>query len=85
MCGALKVIIAFLNYLGLIDIYVRNQQCEESVQVLFACLFMYAQNIVATAVGFCYGLDLGSNTIAAVTRIGLMEMMGLCKALYPGT
>lgn len=53
---------------------------EETVEMCGAL-----KNIVATAVGFCYGLDLGSNTIAAVTRIGLMEMMGLCKALYPGS
>merc|ERR1711975_197432 len=42
------------------------------------------KNIVAIAAGFCDGLGHGGNTKAAIIRIGLKEMIKLCKTFYSG-
>ena len=42
------------------------------------------KNIVAVAAGFCDGLNWGSNTKAAVIRIGLMEMRTFAQTYYKG-
>lgn len=41
------------------------------------------KNIVAIAAGFVDGLEMGTNTKAAIIRIGLKEMRELSKLLYP--
>ncbi|KAI6661247.1 Glycerol-3-phosphate dehydrogenase, cytoplasmic [Oopsacas minuta] len=41
------------------------------------------KNVVACAAGFADGMDLGSNTKAAIIRIGLVEMMSIIKSLFP--
>lgn len=40
------------------------------------------KNIVAVAAGFCDGLNFGSNTKAAVIRIGMSEMLNFSQAFY---
>jgi glycerol-3-phosphate dehydrogenase (NAD+) len=43
------------------------------------------KNVVALAAGFTDGLGMGSNTKAAVVRIGLKEMEAFIKHFYPNT
>merc|ERR1719506_3157988 len=43
------------------------------------------KNVVALAAGFTDGLGMGSNTKAAVVRIGLKEMEAFIKHFYPKT
>ena len=43
------------------------------------------KNIVAFAVGVCKGFRLGSNTKAAVIRIGMMEIIKFARMFYKGT
>ena len=43
------------------------------------------KNIVAFAVGVCKGFGLGSNTKAAVIRIGMMEIIKFSRMFYKGT
>lgn len=43
------------------------------------------KNVVALASGFCDGLGLGTNTKAAILRMGLLEIRLFCKLFYHGT
>ena len=48
-------------------------------------VFLYvAQNIVGIGCGICDGMGLGSNTKAAVLRLGLMEMVQFGVEYIPG-
>lgn len=42
------------------------------------------KNVVALGAGFCDGLGYGSNTKAAIMRIGLQEMVRFIREFYPG-
>ena len=42
------------------------------------------KNIVAIGAGFVDGLGYGTNTKAAIIRIGMMEMVKFCKKYYTG-
>merc|ERR1719337_590971 len=43
------------------------------------------KNVVALAAGFTDGLGMGSNTKAAIVRLGLKEMEAFIKHFYPAT
>merc|ERR1712025_995699 len=43
------------------------------------------KNVVALAAGFTDGLGMGSNTKAAIVRLGLKEMEGFIQHFYPAT
>ncbi|TKR78270.1 hypothetical protein L596_019104 [Steinernema carpocapsae] len=43
------------------------------------------KNIVACAVGFAEGLGYGSNTKAALIRLGMLEMTKFVETFYPGS
>jgi glycerol-3-phosphate dehydrogenase (NAD+) len=43
------------------------------------------KNVVALGVGFCDGLGFGTNTKAAIIRLGLVEMVRFIRAFYPST
>ncbi|KAG8720739.1 glycerol-3-phosphate dehydrogenase [Ceratobasidium sp. 394] len=49
------------------------------------CLCGGLKNIVALAAGFSDGLGWGSNTKAAIIRIGLMEIKDFCLEFFPST
>lgn len=58
----------------------RIQTCGDKSTVE---LFGAFKNVVACAVGFVSGLGSGMNTRAMVMRIGILEMLELCKLLSP--
>jgi len=49
------------------------------------CLCGGLKNVIALAAGFSDGLGWGSNTKAAIIRIGMMELKDLCLQFFPST
>ena len=58
-----------------INTFVLQKESIQGFKRVIFFLYISPQNIVACGAGFVAGLGFGDNTISAVIRIGLIEMM----------